>query len=290
MNEIIINNIDPQNIIVESDAGVVYGITKVYVNGVDVTVDNKAYVIVPTRLSELQNDEGFITEEIDPTVPYYVKSITIADINSWNNKQDLLVSGTNIKTVNSQSLLGSGNLVLNEYEAGTGIDITSNTISNTITSYNSLTDLPTIPTSTSELSNDSGFAYTGEENIFTDNQQIVGDLTVVGNAYLNAENNANQFSESEILNGKWIDGSDLYRCTYQTTLADTDVVSITTDLTSEVVVNIIGACNNGITVYPINYNDNGTLISTYYDSGVIYITTNFDASGYTAFVTLEYIK
>ena len=195
----------------------------------------------------------------------------------------------NIKTVNSQSLLGSGNLLISEYTAGNGIDITSNTISNTITSYNDLTDLPTIPTSTSDLSNDSGFAYTGEENIFTDNQQVVGDLTVVGNTYLNGDNNANQFSETEILNGKWIDGSDLYRCTYQTTLANNDVVSITTDLTSEVVVNIIGACNNGITVYPINYS-NGDNISTYYDSGIIYISTDFDGTGYTAFVTLEYIK
>ena len=98
-NEIIINNIDPQNRSIEETGSVVTGLTKVYVNGVDVTVGNKAYVVVPTKTSELTNDSGFITNETDPTVPSYVKSISQADINSWNNKQNLLVSGTSIKTI-----------------------------------------------------------------------------------------------------------------------------------------------------------------------------------------------
>jgi hypothetical protein len=48
------------------------------------------------------------------------------------NKQDLLVSGTNIKTINNESLLGSGNISISggaSYTAGTGIDITSDVIS-----------------------------------------------------------------------------------------------------------------------------------------------------------------
>lgn len=36
--------------------------------------------------------------------------ITSSDISTWNGKQDALVSGTNIKTVNGNSLLGSGDL------------------------------------------------------------------------------------------------------------------------------------------------------------------------------------
>ena len=158
-NNIRIRNIDPQEIIIDG-VGTPSGITNVYVNGVDVTVGSKAYVIVPTKLSELTNDEGFITaaEETDPTVPYYVKEITVADINSWNDKQDALVSGTTIKTINGNSILGSGNLLVGtEYTAGTGIDISGTTINNTITSYNDLTDLPSIPTNTSDLVNDSGF-------------------------------------------------------------------------------------------------------------------------------------
>lgn len=50
-------------------------------------------------------------------------------------KQDTLVSGTNIKTINNQSILGSGNLTIGggtggtEYTAGDGIDITNQVIS-----------------------------------------------------------------------------------------------------------------------------------------------------------------
>jgi hypothetical protein len=80
-----------------------------------------------------------ITEEQDPTVPEHVKSITqedinnwnnnsndlgitIEDINNWNNKQDALVSGVNIKTIDGQSILGSGD-ISTEYTAGGGISI-----------------------------------------------------------------------------------------------------------------------------------------------------------------------
>ena len=37
-----------------------------------------------------------ITQETDPTVPLYVKNITIANITSWNNKQEQLTAGENI--------------------------------------------------------------------------------------------------------------------------------------------------------------------------------------------------
>ena len=40
------------------------------------------------------------------------KFVTASDKTTWNGKQDALVSGTNIKTINSQSLLGSGDIVI----------------------------------------------------------------------------------------------------------------------------------------------------------------------------------
>ena len=50
-----------------------------------------------------------------------------------DDKQDTLVSGTNIKTINNTSILGSGNIEVGggggSYTAGNGIDITSNTVS-----------------------------------------------------------------------------------------------------------------------------------------------------------------
>lgn len=49
-------------------------------------------VTVPTKTSQLTNDSGFVTD--------------------ISGKQDKLVSGTNIKTVNGTSLLGSGNIAI----------------------------------------------------------------------------------------------------------------------------------------------------------------------------------
>ena len=81
-----------------------------------------------------------------------------------DDKQDTLVSGTNIKTINGTSLLGSGNIDIqgggSTYTAGDGIDITNNVISvdgvstsevtlatvATSGSYNDLSNKPTIPT------------------------------------------------------------------------------------------------------------------------------------------------
>lgn len=52
---------------------------------------------IPTKTSQLTNDSNFLTEHQD-----------------ISSKQDALVSGTNIKTVNGNSLLGSGDLTISE--------------------------------------------------------------------------------------------------------------------------------------------------------------------------------
>ena len=190
-NKIVIRNREPQEIKI-SGGGEVIGITNVYVNGIDVTEGSAAYVIVPTKLSELENNMHFISEEVDPTVPYYVKQITQADINKWNNKQDTLVSGTNIKTINGNSIMGSGNLVIDpSYSAGTGIEITEeNVINNTITSYDDLTDLPTIPSKTSELLNDSGYVTNEElsEVAFTGSYVSLSNTPTVVSDFINDAN------------------------------------------------------------------------------------------------------
>lgn len=57
-----------------------------------------------------------------------------------NAKQDKLISGTNIKTVNNQSLVGSGNVSID-----TGVDLTT---AQTISGVKTFTSLPIIPTDT----------------------------------------------------------------------------------------------------------------------------------------------
>lgn len=106
------------------------------------------------NISELTNDAGYITGITSSDVitalgytPYNSTNpngyITASALNGYatetyvdtglTSKQATLVSGTNIKTINNQSLLGSGNIDIQggggSYTAGNGIDITNDTIS-----------------------------------------------------------------------------------------------------------------------------------------------------------------
>lgn len=69
---------------------------------------------------------------------YWTSAQTQSAITSAvSTKQDTLVSGTNIKTINNESILGSGNIDIqggggSSYSAGANIDITNNTISCTL--------------------------------------------------------------------------------------------------------------------------------------------------------------
>ena len=64
---------------------------------------------IPTKVSQLENDSGFITgyTETDPTVPSHVKAITSTDISNWNNKQAPLTAGENI-TIENGVISASG--------------------------------------------------------------------------------------------------------------------------------------------------------------------------------------
>ena len=57
---------------------------------------------VPTKVSAFENDAGYLTQHQDIS--------NLATKTELNNKQDTLVSGTNVKTINGQSILGSGDI------------------------------------------------------------------------------------------------------------------------------------------------------------------------------------
>ena len=84
--------------------------TKIEVGG-DLT---KSYSNGTLTLSvTLPDTSGFITTETDPIFSASpAAGISSSDITAWNGKQAALVSGTNIKTVNGTSLLGSGDLAV----------------------------------------------------------------------------------------------------------------------------------------------------------------------------------
>lgn len=115
--------------------------------------------------------------------------ISSSDVSNWDSKQEALVSGTNIKTINNTSLLGSGNITIQGGGGGTATDvqingtsITSNDVANIATegtynaSTNKIATKSDIPTKTSDLINDSGFAkifyVSKEQNDYTKNQIV----------------------------------------------------------------------------------------------------------------------
>jgi len=118
--------------------------------------------------------------------------ISSSDISNWDSKQETLVSGTNIKTINNQSILGSGNITIQGGGSGDGdmlksvydtndngiVDnaekVNNHTVEKDVPSnakftdtvyddtaitqaLNNKADSSDIPTKTSDLTNDSGF-------------------------------------------------------------------------------------------------------------------------------------
>lgn len=134
----------------------------------------------------------------------------VGDITSWITNvevtalQETLVSGVNIKTINNESLLGSGNITIQGGGGGTSTDvringtsITDNNVANIVTegAYNALTNkIATM----SDLPNDANVVHkTGNETIagvktFTDNvvvgesKQVVLNMGQDGYVYLEA--------------------------------------------------------------------------------------------------------
>ena len=67
------------------------------INNIGTNIDLTNYATkteIPTKVSQLENDANYITA---------------SDLNA---KQDTLISGTNIKTINGESILGSGNITI----------------------------------------------------------------------------------------------------------------------------------------------------------------------------------
>lgn len=84
------------------------------------------------------------------------KFVTASDKTTWNGKQDTLVSGTNIKTINNESILGSGNITIQG--GGTQVQADWNQSDTTAVDYiKNKPTIPTVPTNVSSFTNDAGY-------------------------------------------------------------------------------------------------------------------------------------
>ena len=155
---------------------------------------------IPTKTSDLTNDSGYITNEYHDAT-----------------KQDVLISGTNIKTINNQNILGSGNI---EVEASAVWGSITGEIHNQQDLHNELqakADLTDLPTKTSELFNDSGYIT----NAYHDatKQDVINNLDII--------NNNLKFSLNEIVIGEYLN-KPLYRKVIEVTINAN--ASLTTNL------------------------------------------------------------
>lgn len=116
-----------------------------YTAGNNITIENNVIsAAVPTKTSDLTNDNNFLSTETDPTVPAHVKAITETNINNWNNKSNFSGSYddlTNKPTIpsktsdltNDSSFIDKDVNNLTNYYKKSEIDTSLNTKQNTLT-------------------------------------------------------------------------------------------------------------------------------------------------------------
>lgn len=143
--------------------------------------------IIPTKTSQLTNDSSFVNDY------------------QLSGKQDKLTSGTNIKTINNQSILGSGNIDIQGggSESVAWGDITGKPDFKAVAtsgSYDDLTNKPAIPTKTSNLTNDSGFVNDYQLSGKQDKLVSGTNIKTINNESILGSGNITTASQSELTN------------------------------------------------------------------------------------------
>ena len=228
---------------------------------------------IPTKTSDLTNDSNYITSSYHDAT-----------------KQDVLISGSNIKTINNQDILGSGNI---EIESSAVWGNITGELHNQQDLHNALqakADLTDLPTKTSDLTNDSGYIT----NEYHDNtkQDVINNLDII--------NNNLKFSSNEIVVGEYLN-KPLYRKVIEATVnANANLTTKLSDLgiTGQDIVLI--NLGSSIAKYGTAPNFGWSPVSYYIttsDSSVVYINTlgslvikNNTAGSRDYKVVLEYTK
>ena len=248
-----LNNLNNKTNVLESDVSNLNNetnILKANVNNLNNEINLKAdKTEIPTKTSDLTNDSNYIT-------PSYHDA----------TKQDILISGTNIKTINNQDILGSGNI---EVESSAVWGSITGELHNQQDLHNALqakADITDLPTKTSDLTNDSGY-ITNEYHDAT-KQDVINNLDII--------NNNLKFSSNEIRIGEYLN-KPLYRKVIEVTVnANASVTTKLSDLgiTGQDIVLI--DLGKSIAKYGTAPNFGWSPVSYYItnsDSSVIYINT-----------------
>ena len=180
---------------------------------------------LPTKVSQLSNDKGYLTEHQDIS-----GKVNTSDFVTYKNevttklatKQDTLVSGTNVKTINNQSILGSGNITI---EGGSTITIDSvmsdtsvNAVQNKVIKSYIDGKVINVPTKTSQLTNDSGFITSA------DLDTSYAKVTYVDTQDASNLATAKQYSNDNLTTAKQYSNSNLSTAK---TYTDTSITNLT---------------------------------------------------------------
>ena len=138
--------------------GNIVELTQSEYNGITPEPDT-LYVITDAPAVEIPDTTNFVDKE---TLTYEIDAINIA----LNQKQDTLVSGQNIKTINNQSIIGSGNITI---EGGSG-----NIVELTQSEYNAI------------IPDDDTLYLISDSNIYTSLKTINGE-SIIGEGDIKVE-------------------------------------------------------------------------------------------------------
>ena len=140
--------------------------------------------------------------------------------NALDNKQDNLVSGTNIKTINNNTVLGSGNLVINTTDAWG--DITG-TLSNQTDLQNALDDKQNILVSGTNIKTINGNTVLGSGNLLINTTDAWGDITGTLSNQTDLQNALNDKQDN------LVSGTNIKTINGNTVLGSGDLAIETTD-------------------------------------------------------------
>lgn len=131
----------------------------------------KALVDAKVAIADIINDvtTGGTTKVLSAQQGVILKGLIDSLTSTVAGKQDILVSGTNIKTINGNSILGSGNLV-----------ITSGSSWNSVVIVNSVSDLPAASGGTHTLLDNKTYWFSEGTFTFTDTLTLGTGTNIFG--------------------------------------------------------------------------------------------------------------
>jgi len=205
-----VDSTDPANPIVSASGAVWGGVTGTLSNQTDLqsVLDDKVIKNTPvtasTKAKITFDSKGLVTNGtnlVASDIPNIAQTQVTNLVTDLSNKQENLISGTNIKTINGDSVLGSGDLVvggapsflesnivdLTIWNNGKG-DISTNTsfgeqalMLNTIGSFNSAFGINTLTDNTDGLGNTAIGAYSLKSNTSGSQNVAVGNVASFDN-------------------------------------------------------------------------------------------------------------